>query len=81
MIGRKQNDPLVVAARGAAKAARDQVRCHKVVGNGDPGYAMAGGRRDGFLRERLFKDRRVVIHRREPRPRPDCHGGAHPESK
>jgi hypothetical protein len=57
-----------------------QVRCHKVVRNGDPSYAMAGGRRDGFFRERLFKDRRVLIHRREPR-RFDCRGGAHPDNK
>ena len=80
MIWRKKNDPLVASARGTAKATRDQVGCHKVMGNGDPSYAMAGGCPDGFFRERLFKDCRVVIHRREPR-RFDCHGGAHPDNK
>ena len=40
MIGREQDDPLVGPARGAAEAARDQVRRHEVVGNGDPGYTM-----------------------------------------
>ena len=76
MIGREQDDPLVGPARGAAEAARDQVRRHEVVGNGDPGYAMTRRRRKRFLRERPFKGGGVVIHRREQRPRPECHRGA-----
>ncbi len=71
MIRRKQNDPLVIAARSTAKAASDQVCCHKVMGHGDSGHAMSSGRRDRFLCERMFKDRRVVVHRREPRRRPN----------
>ena len=37
MVGRKENDPLVAPARGAAKATRNQVCRNEVVRNGDSG--------------------------------------------